>query len=199
MLQESTMAVGMKPMNGEVHMIDFLYGVMGVMLLTLGRRLFWLFVGCVGFVVAFQIAQHYFGFQSSWIAWGAALMFGLTGALLAVFFQTLAILVGGFVAGSTIATHLMHLMGFAAVPMIYVLVGLAGAILLYVVFDWALIALSSVVGATLVVLALNWNSRLEMALSLVLIAAGVWFQISFLRAKKPKTKPSIDLEGQKYE
>ena len=42
-----------------------LYGMIGIILLTLGRRLFWLFVGCVGFVAGFQAAQLYFGFQTS--------------------------------------------------------------------------------------------------------------------------------------
>ena len=44
-------------------MIDVLYGIIGIVLLTLGRRLFWLFVAGVGFAVGLQLAQQYLGTQ----------------------------------------------------------------------------------------------------------------------------------------
>ena len=83
-------------------MIVILHGLIGIVLLALGRRLFWLFVGCVGFMAGLQMAQQYFGLQPSWVAWAAALLFGLVGALLALFFQKLAIVLGGFASGSTL-------------------------------------------------------------------------------------------------
>lgn len=169
-------------------MIDILTGMIGIVILTLGRRLFWVFVGCMGFVAGLQMAQHYFGLQPVWMAWAVALLCGLIGALLAVFFQTLAIGIGGFVAGSTIAAHLAVLMGFTAVPLISVIGGVIGAILLYALFDWALIGLSSVAGSALVVQALNWNHRSEMALYLALVVAGIYIQTALLRKQKPKTK-----------
>jgi hypothetical protein len=59
--------------------------------------------------------------------------------------------------------------------------------LLYVLFDWALIVLSSVVGSTLVVQVLTWNSQAETILYLALIAAGIWLQAAWLRIQKSKT------------
>jgi hypothetical protein len=173
--------------NEEVHVVDLLYGLIGIVLLTLGRKLFWLFVGCVGFVAGLQMAQQYFGLQPAWVAWASALLFGLVGALLALFFQKLAIVLGGFAAGSTISAHLTFLVGLASTPVINVLGGLAGAILLYVLFDWALIVLSSVVGSTLVVQSLPWNAQIETVLYLVLIAAGICFQAAWLHVQKPKS------------
>ncbi len=169
-------------------MINILYGIIGIMLLALGRRLFWLFVGCLGFVAGLQMAQQYFGLQPIWMAWAVATLFGVIGALLAVFFQTLAIGLGGFAAGSAITAYLAALMGFTAVPLISVIGGLIGAILLFSLFDWALIGLSSVAGSTLVVQALNWNPRSEMILFTGLIVGGIWFQASLLRRQHPKTK-----------
>lgn len=169
-------------------MIDLLYGLIGVTLLFLGRRLFWLFVGSVGFVFGLQMAQQYLGLHPFWVTWAVALLFGLIGALMAVFVQTLAIGLGGFAVGSAISAHLMVLSGYAAVPGISVLCGIIGAVLLYVLFDWALIGLSSVAGATLVVLALNWSPRAEGILYVILIAAGICFQAVWLRRQKPKTK-----------
>jgi hypothetical protein len=157
-------------------MIYILNGVIGIMLLAFGRRLFWLFVGCVGFVTGLQMARQYLGLAPEWVTWTIALGFGMIGALLAVFFQTLAIGLGGFAAGSTITAHLMVLMGFTNVPIISVLGGILGAILLYALFDWTLIGLSSVVGSTLIVQALPWNFRVETILYFAFIAAGILFQ-----------------------
>lgn len=169
-------------------MIYILNGMIGIMLLALGRRLFWLFVGCVGFVAGLQMAQFYLSMQPAWVALAVALGFGLIGALLAVFFQTVAIGLGGFAAGSTISAHLMALMGLAAVPMIVFVGGIIGAILLYALFDWALIGLSSVAGATLIVQAFNWNPRIEMVLYVAMIVAGILFQTALWRRQRPKKK-----------
>ena len=155
--------------------------------MSLGRRLFWLFVGCVGFVAGLQMAQHYFGLQPAWMAWVAASAFGVVGALLALFFQTLAIGIGGFAAGSTITTYLTALAGVTVVPAVSIVGGVIGAILLYAIFDWALIGLSSVVGATLVVQALNWNPRVEIVLCVALVAIGIWLQAVLLK-QPPKEK-----------
>ena len=79
-------------------------------------------------------------------------------------------------------------MGITAVPLISLIGGIIGAVLLYVLFDWALIGLSSVAGATLITQVLNWNLRVEMVLYFALIAAGVLFQTALLRRQHPKTK-----------
>lgn len=169
-------------------MAYLLNGLIGILLLTTGRRMFWLFVGCVGFVAGLQMAQMYLGLHPVWVAWAVALGFGLIGALLAVFFQSLAIGIGGFAAGSTITAHLMVVMGVTAVPMIILIGGIIGAVLLYALFDWALIGLSSVAGSTLIVQALDWNPRVEMVLFVVLIVAGIWFQAALWPRQHPKTK-----------
>ena len=169
-------------------MIYLLNGLIGILLLSLGRRLFWLFVGCVGFVAGLQMAQLYLSLQPAWVAWTVALGFGLIGALLAVFFQTLAIGIGGFAAGSIITVHFMVVMGVTVVPMISLIGGIIGAVLLYVVFDWALMGLSSVAGATLIVQILDLNPRVEMVLFVALIAAGIYFQMVLWPRRHPKTK-----------
>ena len=89
-------------------MIHIVHILIGLVLLVLGRRLFWVFVGCVGFVVGAQMAQLYLELQPVWIVWAIALLSGLVGALLAVFFQTLAIGLAGLAVGSTTAVYLLN-------------------------------------------------------------------------------------------
>ena len=172
----------------QIITIDVLHGIIGIVLLTMGRRLFWLFVAGVGFALGLQLAQLFLGTQPPWIWWLIALLCGGIGAMIAVFFQTLAIGLGGFAAGSIIGAHLASVTGFAAIPPAAFAGGIVGAIVLYLVFDWALIGLSAVVGATLVIQALDWNNPAALALYLALIAFGIWFQAFLRNGRHPATR-----------
>jgi hypothetical protein len=69
--------------------------LVGVAVLLLGRRLFWLFVGAIGFVFGAQIAAQ-FTHQpaSSPVVLLVAIAFGIIGALLAIMLQKIAIGIG---------------------------------------------------------------------------------------------------------
>lgn len=160
----------------------------GIILLTMGRRLFWVFVGCVGFVAGLQVAEVYFALQPFWVIWAVALLFGLAGALLAIFFQTLAIILGGYAAGSTITAYLAVLAGFAVSPGAAIIGGIIGSILLYALFDWAIIGLSSLAGASLIVQSLNVTTQIGIILFIVLIITGVVFQTLLWRTQNSGKK-----------
>ena len=63
--------------------MNLLLAASGVVLLVLGWKLFWLFVGVVGFAVGLQAAQLVFGPQPFWLLWAAGLVCGIIGAVLA--------------------------------------------------------------------------------------------------------------------
>ena len=157
-------------------MLNVSLAILGVLLLVLGWKVFWLFVGLVGFAAGLQAAQLLLGPQPFWMLWAAGLVCGIIGAILALFFQKLAIGIGGFVAGSTIALHLAIAIGFDAGAMVVLIGGVVGAVALYLLFDWGLIILSSMVGAFFIVEALNWQAPYAPVLVVALIAAGIIFQ-----------------------
>ena len=160
--------------------MNLLLAASGVLLLVLGWKLFWLFVGVVGFAAGLQAVQLYLGPQPFWMLWAAGLVCGIIGAVLALFFQKLAIGIGGFVAGSTIALHLTIMMGYHPGALVTLIGGVVGAVGLYLLFDWALIILSSLVGTSLIVEALGLHAPYAPVLSAVLVAAGVIFQARLL-------------------
>jgi hypothetical protein len=161
--------------------------IIGILLLTLGRKLFWIFVGGLGFVAGLQLAEQHLGIQPFWLAWAVAVIFGLGGAVLAIFFQNIAIAFGGFIAGSTIAAYLVVFFGFAPHPLINICGGIVGTFVLYALFDYALIGLSSIVGATLIVDEIVWSPQAEMMLYAALIVAGIIFQTLLWHMKKSKS------------
>jgi hypothetical protein len=160
--------------------MNFLLVASGVVLLALGWKLFWIFVGVLGFAAGLQAAQIFFGPQPFWVLWAVGLMCGIIGAVLALFFQKLAIGIGGFVAGSIIALHLTLMMGHDPGAVVALIGGVGGVVALYLLFDWALIILSPLVGASFIIEALGRHAPYAPALSALLVAVGVIFQARLL-------------------
>ena len=76
--------------------------IIGVVILFFGRKLFWLCVAAVGFAVGVKIAPLLVNESASLLALLIALIFGVLGALLALFLQKVAIAVLGFLAGGSL-------------------------------------------------------------------------------------------------
>jgi hypothetical protein len=127
--------------------------IIGVVILFFGRKLFWLCVAAVGFAVGVEIAPLLVNESSSLLALLIALIFGVLGALLALFLQKVAIAVLGFLAGGKLATAIAaaFFVQYAQYStIIFVIGGIIGAILLLALFGWALIVVSSFIGAYLI-------------------------------------------------
>jgi len=127
--------------------------LIGIAILFFGRKLFWLTVAAVGFAVGVEIAPLLVNEPSSVLALLIALVLGILGALLALFLQKVAIAVLGFFAGGKLATAIaaaffVHYAQYSTI--IFVIGGIIGAILLLAVFGWALIVVSSFIGAYLI-------------------------------------------------
>jgi hypothetical protein len=151
--------------------------IVGLCLLCLGQRLFWFFVGAAGFVAGLVVGQELLQGQAEWIVLVVAIVAGIIGALLAIFLQKLAIGVAGFLFGGFLAMSLA--LGFGANSFVwpaFALGGIVGAILVWLVFDWALILLSSLAGATLVVGSFALERGAEALLFVALFIAGIAIQ-----------------------
>ena len=127
--------------------------LIGIVILFFGRKLFWLCVAAVGFAVGVQIAPLLVNEASSLLALVIALAFGVLGVLLALFIQKIAIAVLGFLAGGKLATAIAaaFFVQYAQYStIIFIIGGIIGAILLLALFGWALIVVSSFIGAYLI-------------------------------------------------
>jgi hypothetical protein len=152
--------------------------IAGLILLFLGRKLFWFFVAVVGFIAGLSIAPHLFN-GPGWILLLIALIGGAIGAVLALLLQRFAVGVAGFFVGGYLANTL--LLGFHIDPgsfawLAFIVGGLIGSILLTVLFDWALILLSSLLRATLITQSLPLNPSFVMVLWIILLIIGFVFQ-----------------------
>ncbi len=158
----------------------------GVLLLFLGRKLFWLFVGAAGFLLGTHYATLFAaGTESARLL--IALAVGIICALLAVLLQKVAIAVGGFIIGAYLSVDLLH--AVAAVPpswnpVSYIIGGILGAILVVLLFDWALIFLSSLSGASLIVHSVRLHGGASPILFAGLATVGILVQLGIMRSRR---------------
>ncbi len=158
----------------------------GIALLVVGRRLFWLFVGVIGFIWGVRIASHFFPGQPEWMILAVALMAGIFGALLALFLQWLAIGLAGFSVGAYIVLRLLHVSGWGTGGIDWALLligGVLGTLLIILVFDWALIILSSLAGAALITESLYLDQGSGALLLIGLFIVGVVVQSRLMKTK----------------
>lgn len=153
-------------------------------MLTLGRKLFWLFVGLIGFAVGFHYATSVWQLQSQLLLIGLAALTGILGAVLAVFFQKIAVGLAGFAGGGYIALNLINLLGVRLDQLIwlpYLIGGIIGMLLLFFIFDWALIFISALAGASMIIQVLSLNPGMEIGLYLALVIFGLIIQTVLYR------------------
>ena len=168
--------------------------LVGVVLLLFGRKLFWLFVGVAGFVAGVEAARYIFPHQTELFTMIVALVLGLLGALLAIFLQKLAVAIGGFLAGGYLAVVLASSLLGNKLPagswLFFLIGGLLGAILLYIFFNWALIILSSMQGAHLILRDFYATRHNYSLLVIVLALVGIVIQAStYRRPSAPVVEP----------
>lgn len=153
--------------------------VAGFLLLGFGRKLFWIFVGLVGFVFGYNFARHFLGLPTDMGVVLVAIVIGSLGSLLAVFFKKVALGIAGFLVGGLGLIWIAAETGWDTGPVIWgaaVIAGIAGSLLARYVFDTALVILSSIFGAALLVDGLAWRGIDPMLLFVVLVGAGSLFQ-----------------------
>ena len=160
--------------------------VVGLLLLGFGRRLYWLFVGATGFAIGLTLSTRLMNREPDLTTIVIALVCGILGVVLAFFLQRIAVAIAGFLGGAWLAAGLWNAIAAQPVrlPWLPALVGgILGAALSATLFDWVLIALSSLIGAVLVSEYLRVSHGAQGAVIAVLTAVGVVAQASALRPR----------------
>ncbi|MBC8505145.1 MAG: DUF4203 domain-containing protein [Anaerolineales bacterium] len=159
----------------------------GAALLAFGRKLYWLFVGALGFAAASSIATQYLQGMNEWLVLGIALGVGILGALLAMWVQNFAIGLAGFFGGGQIAISFLAFIGMAPrgwywFP--FLIGGVIGMMLVLLFFDWALIILSSLGGASLLTQAFTLPRPTMLLFFIILAVIGIMIQSRMMSAEE---------------
>lgn len=162
--------------------------VLGLIVLLFGRPLYWAFVGIVGFLIGLVLAEEFLAGQQRWLQLLAALGAGVLGALLAVIALRVGFAVAGLLAGGHLAaTWISPLAGSGSHLLWFAIGAVVGAILAAWVMDWAIIVLSSLVGAGTIVDAFDWAPETEGWAFVILVTFGILAQANMMNRRETAT------------
>jgi len=190
---------------------------MGLVSLFMGRKLFWVYVGIAGFLLGAVIG----GFAASDYGMAAqlalALVFGIGAAVLSIYLQKPMAALAAFVSGGLIVALIYVVVRFGGflsiftLPMIlqrnevlviFLVAGLIFAVVTWLVFEWALIVLSALVGAlltTAVAASFLPGSAPPVTLLVLLfglMALGIWVQASMMKKAASAPRPQVSYPSQ---
>ena len=143
-------------------------------------------VAGVGFLTGLALGHALLPDRPEWQILVVAIVLALIGAVLAVVAKKVIIAVAGFLAGGGIGYLLLRQHGITGeVPgwVVYVLAGIVGLVLMRILFEWALILLSSLAGAGLLLsgvedfVAISPETALLLAIAVAVI--GIVVQVGF--------------------
>jgi hypothetical protein len=169
----------MTPMNfDQLQVAPVPQVLVGLVLVLFGRKLFWLFVGVVGFLAGMRFGAQLVTGQPQIVMLAIALGVGLLAAVLAIVLQRVAVALAGGLAGGMLAMQIAVALGVNAEStgwIFFVIGAVLAAILVSLVFDWALIILSALIGASIIsdLLPFDPFARLISTIALFMLGAIV--------------------------
>ena len=163
----------------QFHLTPIPQVLVGLALVLFGRKLFWLFVGAVGFLAGMRFGAQLVTGQSETVILAIAIAIGLLAALLAIVLQRVAVALAGGLAGGMLAMQTALGLGIktdSAGWIFFVVGAVLAAILVSVVFDWALIILSALIGASVISNILPVDHSVQLVTLIALFVVGVVVQ-----------------------
>lgn len=155
-----------------------LSAMIGFAMLIIGRQLFWLSVAGLGFLLGMNYATQFYQ-GSTEIILLVSLGIGFLGAVLAYALQRAAAGLVGFLAGWYLSIILIGMLNLNLAEyeiVISMIAGIIGVILISILFDWSLIFLSCLTGATIVTQSLQFNPKTNLILFIIIFILGFFIQ-----------------------
>ncbi len=132
---------------------NFILLLLGTGLVFWGKRLFWVFVAAAGFLFGMSTSQSLMPEEAIWFYLIVGAICGGIAVVLVKLLKNIAFGVGGFVLGAYLADGVLQMMDLNLGSISWVVIilgGAAGAALMLLLFNWALIILSASVGSLLI-------------------------------------------------
>ncbi|MEE2778106.1 MAG: DUF4203 domain-containing protein [Acidobacteriota bacterium] len=157
----------------------WLPAALGVVLILFGRKLFWLLLGTLGFLIAFRLVTQFADDTPELMVWVLAGGVGVAGAVAAIFLQRIAAGVAGLLFGGYAVMWLLdfYAVGLGNIEWLIVLVGaVVAAALAVAVLEETLMVLSSILGAALLVAVSGLDAVAGAIFFVALVIVGITAQ-----------------------
>ena len=159
--------------------IEILQIVLGLIVVTTGLKLPWLFVGVMFFVFGMYVEMDLFHMSNRWLIQIIGMGVGVIGIVFGMYLKSVAIVTVSFISGGYGAFYLSQLLRINSIQVhwiFFVIGGILGIILVTTNFNWGVILLSSLGGAALVGKHFHTQQGIDFVVFLSLILLGVLVQ-----------------------
>jgi len=159
-------------------------GVIGAIILFFGRELNFLFAGGMAVLVGFRLAPKLPDSLPPWADSALIIGMGILAALLVILNERAGYFISGFFAGGYMMMEYFE-PGVLTFPILPFTVGaLIGAAILGIFTEWALIAISSLIGAIYATTLFRFSQTAETLVAGGLFVIGSLTQVILMRMQK---------------
>jgi len=159
-------------------------GIIGGIILFLGRELNFLFAGAMAFLIGVRLTPMLPSQWPDWTEWAFMIGLGIIAALLTFVDDRGGFAISGFLAGGYIMAE-YYTPNMLVIPVIpFLLGGVVGALVLGLFTDWAMIILSSLIGGYYLTTLFRLAETPRVLITAALIIIGAVVQAIIMRQQK---------------
>ena len=159
-------------------------GIIGAIILFLGRELNFLFAGGMAALIGFRLVPLLPDARPSWADPAVVAGLGVAAAILVLINERAGYFISGFLAGGYILSE-YSAPGIMVIPVLPFIVGsIVGALIIGFLTEWALIVVSSVIGAIYLTGMFLLTDTARTLLTAGLVIIGALTQVLIMRAQK---------------
>lgn len=161
-----------------------LRGIIGAILLFLGRELNFLFAAAMAAFWGFRIAPRLPDAWPAWSVWAFVIVLAVVAASIALLNERVGYFLSGFLAGSFFLVE-YYAPGATTAPVLPLIIGgVIGSFILGLLTEWAMILVSSTIGAAYVLSWLRLNPTAEILVGAGLFVIGALTQVIIMQSQK---------------
>lgn len=159
-------------------------GIIGAVLLFLGRELNFLFAGAMAGLIAFRLTPLLPPTLPAWSDAAFMITIGVIVAIIVLIHERLGYFVSGFLAGGFMLIEYFTPGVMSINWLIFVIGGVIGALILGLLTEWALILVSAAIGASYVLNLFHLDPTAEILVGAGLFIVGALTQVIIMQAQK---------------
>lgn len=159
-------------------------GVIGAVILFLGRELNFLFAGAMAFLIALRLTPLLPPHWAGWTDYAFMIVLGIIAALLTFVDERGGFALSGFLAGGLVMAEWYTPDMLLIPPVPFLVGGFFGAVILGLFTEWALIILSSLIGGYYLTTLFRLTPTARTLVTAGLVILGAVVQAIIMRAQK---------------
>ena len=159
-------------------------GVIGGILLFLGHELNFLFAGAMAALLAFRLTPLLPPQWPGWADYAFIIAIGVIAAVVVLLNERVGYFISGFLAGGLLLVEYFAPNSLTVPWLMYVIGGVIGALVIGLFTDWALILVTSLIGAAYLLNLFVLPSMLEILIGAGLFIVGALTQVVIMQQQK---------------